>query len=207
MLRFLSLLQIISSCTVLGSTASAAVIFTPSGNDLLVEIDQPLVFTVNRDASDTYFRVVFQDAFSSPNTDPAFVVGVAESTTPTTMSLNGTTNDSYRHWGHLPYSAGGYTQTDLFGSYEFNTTQILTIGDTVVVSPGVVRLPSVLLHTGGRVPDQQPMTALLADGSSLFAISDPVNLSAVPEPSSVAILATVCGGFLYRRRRKRTARQ
>lgn len=183
------------------STALATVVFAQSGDDLTVSITQPIVLTATATLSSPLFGIVFEDVYSSPVTLSA---GFAPDEPPTsTMSFNGNTSTLYDVSGQRTPGFGEVDSTDFLIYYEFVPLAALNAGDIVTVSPGTITLSGYFNAAQSELPDVPVQTAQLINIVG-GAMSDPVAIAAVPEPSGFAFVLLGCTAAWVRRRRHTT---
>lgn len=171
----------------------AAVTFSSSGGDLLVTIDAPITFFVTSGTTSSQFALNFEDVYTTARAGHHGTLPSADSST---MTLpGGVLSAGLDTWSDLAITEGPFDPTDFYGTFYFNSPQVLAVGDVVTVSAGVVVVEG-FISAGGEVPDRPATTIRLID-EGLKDLSSPVSVPEAP----VALI----GGFgllgLLRRRR------
>ncbi len=182
-------------------TAGAGVIFSQSGDDLLINIDDSITLNATADFSNSIFVLAFHDVYSVDNTAP---LGKVPPVVTSTMSFDGNTSNAYNVWFQTASTNGAIDANGFYGLYQFGSAQTLNIGDVVQISPGTVTLPKFFSEANAVMPDLPAMNVQLLSNTGVVA-SDLVSVSAVPEPSSVVLFTLGLGGFWIRRRRRLSA--
>jgi len=173
--------------------ASAAVTFSASGSDLVVTIDAPITFFVTTGTTSAQFALAFENVYTTGSGDHH---GDVPSSGTSTMTLpGGLVSDGLDTWSDLGSTLGVLGPTDFYGTYYFNSPQVLMAGDVVTVSAGVVIIDG-FISRGGEVPDG-PATVIRLIDEGLNDLSSPV---AVPE-APVALIGGLGLLSLLRRRR------
>jgi hypothetical protein len=173
--------------------ASAAVTFSASGGDLVVTIDAPITFLIMRGTFSPQFALNFEDVYTTGRSGHH---GAVPSFSASTMTLPGGVVSSWLDtWSDLSITQGSLDPTDFYGTYHFDSPQVLAAGDVVTVGAGVIVIED-FITAGGEVPDR-PATMIRLIDEGLNDLSSPV---AVPE-SPVALIGGLGLLALLRRRR------
>jgi len=171
----------------------AAVTFSASGGNLVITIDAPITFFVTRGTTSPQFALNFEDVYTTGRTEHHGTVPAASTRT---MTLpGGVLSAGLDTWRDLAIPGGSLDPTDFYGTYFFNSPQVLAVGDVGTVSAGVVGVEG-FISAGGEVPDR-PATMIRLIDEGLNDLSSPI---AVPE-SSVALIGGLGLLALLRRRR------
>jgi hypothetical protein len=171
----------------------AAVTFSASGGDLLVTIDAPITFFVTSGTTSSQFALNFEDVYTTASIGHHGTVPSADTST---MTLpGGVLSAGLDTWSNLAITGGSLDPTDFYGTYYFNSPQVLAVGDVVTVSAGVIVVEG-FITAGGEVPDL-PATMIRLIDESLNDLSSPV---AVPEAPVALIGGLGLLGLLRRRR-------
>lgn len=171
----------------------AAVTFSASGGDLLVTIDAPITFFVTSGTTSSQFALNFEDVYTTARAGHHGAVPPADTST---MTLpGGVLSSGLDTWSDLAITGGSLDPTDFYGTFYFNSPQVLAVGDVVTVSAGVVVVEG-FISAGGEVPDR-PATVIRLIDESLKDLSSPV---AVPEAPVALIGGLGLLGLLRRRR-------
>jgi hypothetical protein len=171
----------------------AAVTFSASGADLVITIDAPITFFVTAGTTSPQFALNFEDVYTTGRSEHHGTVPAASTST---MTLpGGVVSGGLDTWSDLATTGGSLDPTDFYGTYYFNSPQVLAVGDVVTVSAGVVVVEG-FISAGGEVPDR-PATMIRLIDEGLNDLSSPV---AVPE-SSVSLIGGL--GLLAMLRRRR----
>jgi hypothetical protein len=178
---------------VAGGSVHAAVSFAASGGDLVITIDSPITFFVTAWSRSPQFALNFEDVYTTGRSGHHGTVPAASAST---MTLpGGVMSAGLDTWSDLAITEGSLDPTDFYGTYYFNTPQVLAVGDVVVVSAGVVVVEG-FIRAGGEVPDR-PATMIRLIDEGLNDLSSPV---AVPEAPVALIGGLGMLGLLRRRR-------
>lgn len=179
----------------LAGGAHAAVTFQQSGNDLVMEITDPLVFTSTVTHTDVnFFGVSFEDAYSS---NQPFLI---EPLSPTVLvpidSVNNATSSIFQG-----SSSGDISLTNIsFNLMGYGSSVTISPGEVVTVPSGTYTATDYFLDANAALPDQAITSAFLWYSGANKA-SDSISITPVPEPSS-ALLVGLGGIALILRRRK-----
>lgn len=173
--------------------ASAAVTFAASGGDLVVTIGAPINFLINSGTTSTQFALVFEDVYSTGNSDHHGDVPISGTST---MTLpGGIVSDGLDTWSDVGGTLGVLDPTDFYATYFFNTAQVLQVGQVVTVGAGTITIEGFITR-GGLVPDQAPTSVHLID-ETLSDLSMPM---VVPEPKAALLGGLGLLVLLMRRR-------
>jgi hypothetical protein len=171
----------------------AAVTFSASGGDLVVTIDAPITFFVTTGTTSSQFALNFEDVYTTARSGHYGTVPLADTST---MTLpGGVLSAGLDTWSDLDTTVASLDPTDFYGTYYFTAPQVLSVGDRVTVSAGVVVIEG-FISRGGEVPDG-PATMIRLVDEELNDLSSPV---AVPEAPVALIGGLGLLGLLRRRR-------
>lgn len=166
---------------------------------MLIDITESIAFNTIADVTESTFVLSIRDVYSAPGTDNV----LSNSPVTSTLNINGSSNDAYHSWGQFGNFGGApFSGSNFYGLYFFNSDQSVSIGDSLEITPGLVRLAKYFNTAGAALPDLPSSEVQLFSLNTRVPISGPVSLaSAIPEPSSMALLTVGMGGFWIRRRK------
>jgi hypothetical protein len=171
----------------------AAVTFSASGGDLVVTIDEPITFFITTGTTSPQFALNFEDVYTTGRSGHH---GTVPTSSASTMTLpGGVLSSGLDTWSDLATTQGSLDPTDFYGTYYFDSPQVLAVGDVVTVGVGMIVIED-FISSGGEVPDR-PATMIRLIDEGLNDLSSPV---AVPE-SPVALIGGLGLLALLRRRR------
>lgn len=176
--------------------SQAAVTFASVGGNLVVTIDQPIVFTMTAGATVQSIIVNFEDVYATDGTavktttpTPAYATsGAIHASAGSTQAIN------YGATGQRTTTAGIRDANDFYITFLFGTAPPSSAGTTFTIQPGTITLSGA---NQAPLPDFAVSTAQLTDASS-NTLSNPVS---VPESSAALLGAVGLAGLLLRRRR------
>jgi hypothetical protein len=180
----------------LNGRVGAAIVFKAVGNDLDVTFTSPVSFAVIKTATWPEYGIEIEDAFRVKQS-----VNYANHLGDAAMALSASTISVLgNNGGTINSTVGEVDPTDLFLFWDFGQAKSLTIGNIVVVGPGTRTIPGFILK-GGPLPDTGASALQITlVGSAGEALSVPLSVSVVPEPSTLLLLGI--GAISLHRHRK-----
>ena len=175
-------------------SANAAIIFTQSGEDLIVVLDEPIVFIATEVGATTpnlAYNVIFEDVFSTPVTATS---GPFSTNPDLTMSILGGPSSINSSTFQNPAPFNERDSTDLSIGFLFAVATSITHNQTVTVAAGTLRNVGYFAFGRGNLPDQDPTDIFLVSTSNVSIGG------AIPEPSSIALAAFTLMGLAHCRR-------